>query len=72
MCTNYLFGPQHARKYRYFYVATIVASSVVSLGVAVSIIDFAFVLMAVPNMIGVFILAPKVKKEAQAYFKTHK
>ena len=72
MCTNYLFGPQHAQKYRYFYVATIVASSVVSLGVAVSIIDFAFVLMAIPNMIGVFILAPKVKKEAQAYFKTHK
>lgn len=53
-------------------MATIVASSVVSLGVAVSIIDFAFVLMAIPNMIGVFILAPKVKKEAQAYFKTHK
>lgn len=71
MATSYLFGPQHAQKYRYFYVGTTIAASVVSLGVTVSIIDLAFAFMALPNMIAIFILAPKVKREARAYFKAH-
>lgn len=68
LCTGYLFGPKHEKKYRYFYVVSIVIASVVSLGVAVSIMDLAFALMAIPNMIAVFILAPKVKKETKTYF----
>lgn len=64
MCTSYLWGTRNAQKYRYFYVATIVLASVITLDVAVSLMDLAFALMAFPNMIAVFALAPKVMKEA--------
>ena len=64
MCTSYLWGTRNAQKYRYFYVATIVLASVITLDVAVSLMDLAFALMAFPNMIAVFTLAPKVMKEA--------
>ena len=65
MCTSYLWGTRNAQKYRYFYVATIVIASVITLDVAVSLMDLAFALMAFPNMIAVFSLAPKVMKEAR-------
>ena len=68
MCTSYLWGTRHAQKYRYFYVATIVLASVLTLDVAVSVMDLAFALMAFPNMIAVFALAPKVMKEARRFF----
>jgi len=68
MCTSYLWGSKHAQKYRYFYVASIVVASVITLDVAISIMDLAFALMAFPNMIAVFCLAPRVKKEAKRYF----
>lgn len=71
MCTSYLFGTKHAQKYRYFYVLSIVAASVISLEVAVSIMDLAFALMAVPNMFAVFYLAPKVKARYKEYFKNN-
>ena len=63
MCTSYLWGTRNAQKYRYFYVATIVLASVITLDVAVSLMDLAFALMAFPNMIAVFALA-QVMKEA--------
>ena len=68
MCTSYLWGTRHAQKYRYFYVATIVLASVLTLDVAVSVMDLAFALMAFPNMIAVFALAPKVMKETRRFF----
>lgn len=68
MCTSYLWGTNHAQKYRYFFVFTIVLASVITLDVAISIMDLAFALMAIPNMIAVFVLAPRVKREARKYF----
>ncbi len=68
MCTSYLWGTKHAQKYRYFYVASIIVASVITLDVAISIMDLAFALMAIPNMIAIFLLAPRVKKEVNRYF----
>ena len=68
ICTSYLWGTKHAQKYRYFFVFTIVLSSVITLDVAVSIMDLAFALMAIPNMIAVFTLAPRVMGETKKYF----
>ena len=58
-------GHKARSKYRYFYVATIVLASVITLDVAVSLMDLAFALMAFPNMIAVIALAPKVMKEVR-------
>lgn len=62
-CTAYLFGTSKAKYYRYFYILTIIISSVLTLDAAISIMDMAFAIMAIPNMIAVFVLAPKVKEK---------
>ena len=66
-CTSYLFGSAKVRYYQYFYIATIVISSVMTLDVTVSIMDIAFAVMAIPNMFAVFSLAPKVKDEVRKF-----
>lgn len=47
----------------------LVVGAVISLDVVVGIIDSAYALMAIPTMITLIILAPKVKKEMKIYFK---
>lgn len=64
-CTAYLFGTGKAKYYRYFYIFTIILSSVLTLDAAISIMDMAFAIMAIPNMIAIFVLAPKVKEKIQ-------
>lgn len=66
-CTSYLFGTSKAKYYTYLYLFIIVLSSVITLDVAVSIMDMAFAVMAIPNMIAVFALAPKVKAEVKRF-----
>ena len=67
-CTSYLFGPQNAKYYDYFYIAMIVVACIISLDIVVSIMDLAFALMAIPTMFALFRLAPQVKKEMKIYF----
>lgn len=59
-CSEYLFGKDKARYYDWFYLAMILVASVITLDVAVSIMDMAFALMSVPTMFAVFKLSPKV------------
>ena len=65
---SFLIGVKSARYYDYFYLATIVLGSISSMGDVMNIIDVAYALMALPTMISGFLLAPKVMKEAKAYF----
>jgi AGCS family alanine or glycine:cation symporter len=67
-CTSFLFGVEHAPKYRIAYVAFIVLASVISIDAAVSLIDGCFALMAIPTMISTLWLAPHVKTAAAAYW----
>lgn len=66
-CTSYLFGSKNAKYYLYFYLLTLVISSVMTLGLTVSVMDIAFAVMAFPNMFAVFCLAPKVKEEIRKF-----
>ena len=61
-CSEYLFGKDKARYYDWFYLAMILVASVITLDVAVSLMDLAFALMSVPTMFAVFRLSPKVLK----------
>ena len=69
-CASYLFGSGFAKYYDWFYLAMLLVASVITLDVAVSLMDLAFGLMAFTTMFAVFSLAPKVKKEMKAYFKS--
>jgi alanine or glycine:cation symporter, AGCS family len=66
---SFLVGVKAGKYYDYFYLSTIVFGAIVSMDVVMNIIDVAYALMAFPTMISGFILAPKVLKEARAYFK---
>ena len=63
-CASYLFGANSKFYYRIFYVLTLVLGSVLSLDLAVNIVDAMFALMAFPTMISALYLAPNIKKEA--------
>ena len=71
-CASYLFGAKSKFYYRVFYVLTLILGSVLSLDLAVNIVDAMFALMAFPTMISALYLAPKIKKEANRYFATLK
>ncbi len=71
-CASFLFGTGAQRYYRIIYVAFIVVASVVSLNAAISIIDGAFAMMAIPTMFSAIMLAPRVKAAAGVYFASLK
>ncbi len=59
-CSEFLFGRDKARYYDWFYLAMILVASVITLDVAVMIMNMVFALMSVPTMIAIFKLSPKV------------
>ena len=71
-CASYLFGTGSKVYYRIFYVITLVLGSVLSLDLAVNIVDAMFALMAFPTMISALYLPPRIKEESVKYFATIK
>ena len=69
-CSSYLFGVNSKFYYRIFYVVTLVIGSVLSLDLAVNIVDAMFALMAFPTMISALYLAPRIKSESEKYFRS--
>ena len=66
-CAEYLFGKDKARYYDWFYLFMLLIASVITLDVAVSVMDLAFALMSVPTMYAVFRLSPRVVKALKDY-----
>jgi AGCS family alanine or glycine:cation symporter len=71
-CTSYLFGTKAKPIYNWFYLATIVLASVISIDIAINLIDGMFALMAIPTMISAILLSPKVMAETRRYFSKSK
>ena len=71
-CTNFLFGANRAKYYNYFFLIMLVVGAVIPLASVVALIDSAYALMAIPTMITLLILSPKVKKEMKIYFDKNK
>lgn len=62
-CFGYLTHQKWGAFYNYFYVGSIVLSALATVEVVIGIIDLAFALMCIPNMIAIVYLAKGVKKE---------
>lgn len=60
-CASYLFGDKNGQMYKYLYLAVILLSCVASLSTVVSIMDFAFAMMAFATMTTILYLSPRVK-----------
>lgn len=71
-CAGFLFGAKNAKYYNYFYLIMLVVCAMIPLKAAVGLIDLAYALMAIPTMLTLLILAPKVKKAAKEYFSNDK
>ncbi|MFD2824694.1 alanine/glycine:cation symporter family protein [Lacinutrix iliipiscaria] len=67
-CLSFLVGEKHKHYYNYFYILSIILGATTSLALMINLIDGVFALMAIPTMTATLILAPKVVKEAKAYF----
>ena len=65
----YLFGKSKAAdiSYKLLFLVFVVLGASVSLGAVISFSDSMIFLMSVPNLIGVFILLPIIKKEYEDY-----
>lgn len=68
-CFAYLFGRERERMYDAFYLVMLFVGAVWSVAGVINLIDTAYALMAVPNLIATLILAPKVMAVTRDYFE---
>ena len=71
-CASFLVGVRRAHYYQWLYLAFIIVAALITPQTAISIIDGAFAMMAIPTMVSTLILAPKVKAAATVYFASLK
>ncbi|MBT8188601.1 MAG: alanine:cation symporter family protein [Croceitalea sp.] len=67
-CLSFLTNAKIGRYYNWYFVATIIFAAVASVDLVINLIDLAYALMVIPNMIAVLYLAPKVNKASKKYF----
>lgn len=67
-CFSYLFGARRARLYDFVYLVMLFVGAAWAADMVVNLLDTAFALMALPNMIATLLLAPRVMRAARDYF----
>ncbi|MGM9861490.1 MAG: alanine/glycine:cation symporter family protein [Muribaculaceae bacterium] len=67
-CASYLFGTRRAKIYVYFFIASLIVFAVVPLEAAVGLCDLFYAFMALPTMIAVLSLSPRVRRATKEYF----
>ena len=67
-CLSFLTNAKMGRFFNWYFVGTIVFAAVASVDLVINLIDLAYALMVIPNMIAVLWLAPKVNKATKEYF----
>lgn len=70
-CLSYLTNARIGRFFNYYYIATITFAAVASVDLVINLIDLAYALMCIPNMLAVLYLSPRVNAEMKRYFKKH-
>lgn len=71
-CFSYLFGAERGRIYDLFYLVMLFVGAVWSASTVVNLVDTAFALMALPNMIATLLLAPRVMTATRDYFARYR
>ena len=65
-CYGFLTTPEKGKFYNLIYVASIIISSILTVEIVIGLIDIAFALMAIPNMIAIIYLSKIVTKEMKS------
>lgn len=66
-CLSFLYGKNADKIYNLFYIGSISFAAVASVSLVVGLIDLAFALMCIPNMIAVIYLSPKITEALKKY-----
>ncbi len=67
-CLSFLTNAKIGKYFNIYYIATITFAAVASVDLVINLIDLAYALMCIPNMIAVLYLAPRVNREMKIYF----
>lgn len=67
-CANYLFGTRRGKYYSWAFLASLIVFAIVPIEAAVGACDLFYALMAIPTMIAIIFLSPKVRKATSKYF----
>ena len=65
-CYGFLTSPDKGRYYNLIYIVAIVVSSILTVEIVIGLIDIAFALMAIPNMIAIIYLSKIITKEMKS------
>ncbi|MES2272413.1 MAG: amino acid carrier protein [Pseudomonadota bacterium] len=67
---GYLFGhkPWTQMTYKILYIVALPPAAVIDLGRVISIVDCSFFLMAIPNVIALYLCAGELRRDVQAYW----
>ena len=68
-CLNFLTGRKVDAFYNIFYIFSIIFAAIATVDLVVGLIDLAFALMSIPNMIAILWLSPKMNIAMKTYFK---
>ncbi len=60
-------GPVRNMIYKIFYVVTIPVGAILPIQAVINLVDSAFFLMAIPNVIAIYIFAPEIRREIFGY-----
>jgi AGCS family alanine or glycine:cation symporter len=71
-CWTYLFGPKTSLIYRVIFVGFVYVGSVVKLGNVIEFSDMMILGMALPNLLGCFILFPSVRADLSDYWRRYR
>jgi AGCS family alanine or glycine:cation symporter len=71
-CLSFITNAKIGKLFNVYYIITITFAAVASVGLVINLIDLAYALMVIPNMIAVLYLAPKVNAEMKTYFQKQK
>lgn len=71
-CANYLFGTKRGKYYSWVFLASLVIFAIVPIEAAVGACDLFYALMAIPTMIAIVWLSPKVRQATARYFAKKK
>jgi len=71
-CWVRLFGTRSTIVYRIIYVMAVIVGSIVHLGAVLDFSDFMILSMAFPNILGLILLSPKVRRDLLDYWRRYK
>ena len=71
-CLGFLTKGKFGKYYNHIYVISIIFAAVASLDLVINLIDLAFAVMSIPNMIAVLWLSPHINRDMKAYFSQYR